>query len=106
MTARIMALADALGKLVDVRLLPGQPHDLRGTAALIVGLSCRQVLDLAFDATWLREALAEAGIGAVIPPKPNRRFPAEFDRDSCKRRHLIESFFAKLKRYRCIAMRR
>jgi hypothetical protein len=26
-----MALADALGNLVDFRLLPGQAHDLRGT---------------------------------------------------------------------------
>ena len=29
-----MALADALGNLIDFRLLPGQAHDLRGTAAL------------------------------------------------------------------------
>jgi hypothetical protein len=60
---------------------------------LIDGLSCRQVLaDRAFDANWVREALAEAGIEAVIPPKSNRRFPAEFDRDTYKWRHLIENF--------------
>lgn len=34
-----MALADALGNLIDFRLLPGQAHDLRGTAALLEGLS-------------------------------------------------------------------
>ena len=33
-----MALADAFGSLTDFRLLPGQAHDLRGTAALIDGL--------------------------------------------------------------------
>jgi transposase len=65
-----MALTDALGNLVDFCLLPGQAHDLRGTAELIDGLSCRQLLaDRAFDANWVREALAEAGIEAVIPPK-------------------------------------
>ena len=46
-----MALADALGNLVDFRLLPGQAHDLRGTAVLIEGLTCGQFLaDRAFDA--------------------------------------------------------
>ena len=46
-----MALADAFGNLTDFRLLPGQAHDLRGTAALIEGLSCEKLLaDRACDA--------------------------------------------------------
>jgi hypothetical protein len=49
--------------------------------------------------------LAGAKIEAVIPPKSNRRFPADFDRDTYKWRHLIENFFAKLKEYADIAMR-
>ena len=106
MTTKIMALTDALGNLIDFRLLPGQAHDLRGTAALLEGLTCGQLLaDRAFDANWVREALEGAGIKAVIPPKSNRRFPAEFDRDIYKWRHLIENFFAKLKEFRGIATR-
>ena len=106
MTTKIIALTDALGNLIDFRLLPRQAHDLRGTAALIEGLSCGKLLaDRAFDANWLVEALAEARIEAVIPPKSNRRFPAEFDRDTYKWRHLIENFFGKLKEYRGIATR-
>lgn len=101
-----MALTDALGNLIDFRLLPGQAHDLRGTAALIEGISGGKLLaDRAFDANWLREALATAGTEAVIPPKSNRRFPAEFDRDTYKWRHLIENFFGKIKEYRGIATR-
>lgn len=101
-----MALADAVGNLTDFRLLPGQAHDLRGTGALMDGLTCGQLLaDRAFDADWLREALTGAGIEPVIPPKSNRRFPAEFDRETCKWRHLIENLFGRLKEYRGIAMR-
>jgi transposase len=40
----------------------------------------------------------------LIPPKCNRRFPAEFDRHTYKWRHLIENFFGKLKEYRGIAL--
>ena len=101
-----MALADGLGNLIDIRLLPGHAHDLRGTAALIDELTCGQLLaDRAFDANWLRDALTGAGMEPVIPPRSNRRVPAEFDREIYKWRHLIENFFGKLKEYRGIAMR-
>ena len=106
MTSKIMALTDALGNLIDFRLLPGQAHDLRGTAPLIDGLLYGHLLaDRAFDANWLREALSAAKIEAVIPPKSNRRFPAEFDKETYKWRHLIENFFQKIKEYRGIATR-
>ena len=106
MNSKILALTDALGNLIDFRLLPGQAHDLRGTAALIDGLSCGHLLaDRAFDANWLREALTAAKIEAIIPPKSHRRFPAEFDKETYKWRHLIESFFQKTKEYRGIATR-
>jgi len=84
-TTRITALTDALGNLIDVRLLPGQAHDLRGTSALKEGLSCGKLLaDRAFDANWPGEAPADARIEALIPPRSDRRFPAEFDRDTCR----------------------
>jgi hypothetical protein len=74
-------LVDAVGTLTGFRLLPGQAHALRGTGALIDGLACGQCLaNRALNAEWLREGLTGAGIEPVIPPKSNRRFPAEFDR--------------------------
>ncbi|MGX0978491.1 transposase [Roseovarius sp. MBR-51] len=95
-----MALTDALGNLTDIRSLPGRAHDLRGTA-LIDGLSCSQLLaDRTFDVSWLRDALTSAETGAVIPPRPNRRFPAEFDRDNYRSRPLADNFFEKLNEYR------
>jgi len=82
-TSKTIALTDTLGNLIDLPLLLGQAHDLRGTVALTCGLSCGNLLaDRAFDANWLRKALTEAGIKARIPPKSNRCFPAEFDRDT------------------------
>src|SRR3954470_23974088 len=51
------------------------------------------------------QALAAVGKRAVIPPKMRRRLPRDFDRHLSKARHLIETFFAKLKQYRAIATR-
>lgn len=73
---------------------------------LIDALAADHLLaDRAFDADWLRAALAERNIAPVIPPKSNRRFLAEFDKDTYKWRHLIENYFGKLKKNRGIAMR-
>ena len=119
MTTKILALTDALGNLVDFRLLPGQAHDLRGTGTLIRGMSAGHLLapshgletnhcraaDRAFDADWLRKDLIKRDIIPVVPPKSNRKFPAEFDKETYKWRHLIENYFGKLKENRGIAMR-
>lgn len=73
---------------------------------MIRNLSAWHLLaDRAFDADWLRNDLKDRGITAVIPPKSNRKFPAEFDKETYKWRHLIENYFGKLKENRGIAMR-
>ena len=64
------------------------------------------IADKAFDADQrLIEPLAAAGKTAVIPPKANRKSPRNFDRHLSTARHLIETFFAKLKQFRAIATR-
>lgn len=105
-TIKILAPTDSLGNLVDFRLMPGQAHDLRTVPDLIGGLCADHLLaDCAFDADWLRSALDEQDITPVIPPKSNRRFPAKFDKETYKWRHLIENYFGKLKENKGIAMR-
>jgi transposase len=49
--------------------------------------------------------LLKRDIVPVIPPKSNRKFPAEFDKETYKWRHLIENYFGKQKENKGIAMR-
>jgi transposase len=64
------------------------------------------IADRAFDAdSRVLDRLAAAGKSAVIPPRPNRLTPRDFDRELYKERHLIENFFCKLKQFRAIATR-
>lgn len=64
------------------------------------------IADKAFDADErVIKPLAAAGKTVVIPPKANRKFARDYDRDLYKVRHLTENFFAKLKQFRAIATR-
>ena len=84
-TTKILALTDGLGNLVDFCLMPGQAHDLRETDTLIRDLTAGHLLaDRAFDADWLRNDLLAREVTPVIPPKSNRKFPADFDKEAYK----------------------
>lgn len=61
--------------------------------------------DKAFDADWLLTDLDERGAAAVIPPKSNRVAQRFFDKAMYAWRHLVENYFAKIKKFRGIATR-
>ena len=107
LSTKIHALVDALGNPLAFLLTGGQAHDLAGADALLPHMAAgRLIADKAFDAdARVLEPLAQAGKSAVIPPRPNRLTPREFDRHLYKERHLIENFFCKLKQFRAIATR-
>lgn len=106
MTTKILAMVDALGNLVDFRLLPGQRHDIYGVESLLDDKIFGALLaDKAFDANWLLEALQIRGCKVVIPPRSNRKVIRGYDGEMYKWRHLVENFFCKLKEFKKIAMR-
>ena len=100
LTSKIVALVDALGNLVRFVLLPGQRHDTVGVAPLIDGVSFDALLgDKAFDADWLRAELDARGAAAVIPPRSNRKVSIDYDKEMYRWRHLVENYFAKIRRF-------
>ncbi len=107
LSTQIHALVDALGNPLAFLLTAGQAHDLAGADALLPHMAAdRLIADKAFDAdARVLQPLARAGKSAVIPPRPHRLTPREFDRHLYKERHLIENFFCKLKQCRAIAPR-
>ena len=107
MSTKIHSLVDALGNPVGFFLTGGQAHDLCGADHLLPSMKADTLIaDKAFDADErVLVPLAEAGKTAIIPPKANRKFARDHDRDLYKARHLIENFFAKLKQFRAIATR-
>jgi transposase len=77
-------LADSLGRPRRFLLTAGQVHDIKGASALFDGVEAAGVIaDKAYDSNDLRQAIAEAGMQAVIlqtlaqGPDPARRHPLQ-----------------------------
>jgi transposase len=107
LSTKIHALVDALGNPTAFVLSGGQTHDLIGADHLLPTMKADLLIaDKAFDADErVITLLANQNKGVVIPPKANRKVARTYDRDIYNARHLIENFFAKLKRFRAIATR-
>ena len=81
MTTKILAMVDALGNLIDFKLMPGQRNDICGVEQLIKDKEFDALsADKAFDADWLVEELTERGSKVVIPPRNNRKLQREHDK--------------------------
>src|SRR3954447_19438589 len=85
---------------------PAAGHDSVGVAPLLTDLDFPALLaDKAFDSDGLRTELDNRGAVAVIPPEAKRVTTIPYDFEMCKWRHLVESFFCKIKEFRRIATR-
>jgi transposase len=65
----------------------------------------RVLADRAYDATSLRQELAQRRIKAVIPPNPTRKHPHRYNKTAYKGRNVIERMFCRLKDFRRLATR-
>jgi transposase len=106
LNTKLAMLVDALGRPVALRLAPGQKHDLRACAGLLAELRGGWlVADRAFDADTLRRSLAKQGVRACIPVKKRRRKKCYLSERLYAHRHTVENAFARLKRFKRVAMR-
>jgi transposase len=75
-------------------------------SSLLRGLERAYVVgDRAYDSNALRHQLQEQHCKVVIPCQHQRAVQYPYSRRIYRRRHRIENFFQRLKRYRRVAMR-
>ena len=87
-------------------LTAGQQGDAPQAAALLEGAPAEIVIaDAAYDADYVREAVAEKGAQAVIPNNPSRALKHPIDEHLYAQRQLIECCISKLKHFRRVATR-
>ncbi|MBL4748245.1 MAG: transposase [Magnetovibrio sp.] len=59
--------------------------------------------DKAFDANGLRDELMDRKVSVVIPSKSNRKSQIPHNKEVYKWRHLVENYFAKIKKFKGIS---
>lgn len=108
LTSKIHLLANIEKKPLAFVITGGQVNDAKAGIDVISANTWRMkylLADKAYDTNKIRDKLKGFGVKACIPPKSNRKNPAEFDYELYKKRSTIENMFAQLKDWRGIAMR-
>ncbi|MEZ5812467.1 MAG: IS5 family transposase [Rhizobiaceae bacterium] len=107
-TSKIHDRTDGQGRPLGFVVTGGEASGYNAFIPLLNIPVCRPRLMLAdkgYDGDAVREALLLQGILPVIPPKSNRRSPAQCDYRAYKDRNRIERMFNRLKQFRRIATR-
>jgi transposase len=107
LTTKIHALVDAEGRPIRLKLTQGQAHDGLSARDMLdsLGAGTTLIADRAYDANWLREAMAERGVWANVKPLATRKAVFPFSSWVYRQRNAVERFFNKLKHFRAIATR-
>jgi len=100
-------VCDGKGRPIILLLTEGQMSDHKGAAMLLDSLPHAKVLlgDRGYDSDHFRNALAERGITACIPPLRHRKVQHRYDKQLYRQRHKIENVFARIKDWRRVATR-
>ena len=107
LNTKVHALVDNRARPVSVALSAGQAADVTVAPVLLAGVAegCRVIADKAYDTNPFRTLLAQIGLRACIPSSSRRLAAIPYAKATYKKRHRVENFFQKLKRYRRIATR-
>ena len=97
---------------IAFQLSPGDHHDDPEARLLIPMLGkcfCNNgislLMDKAYEGDEVRSAAVFKGLLPVVPPKSNRKYPWEYNKQLYKRRNEIERYFRRLKSYRRVFTR-
>ena len=89
-----------LGNPLRFILTGGQQHDITQAEELIAGYAGERVLaDKGTMPRSFASTSLDLGMMPVIPPRSNRKEPADYDRHLYRERHLVECFINKIKHY-------
>ncbi len=97
-----------MGNPIELMLTTGNTNDITVAEKLLSKIKLRGstvLADRAYGKWELREYIANNDADFCIPPKANDTDPWYVDWWHYKERHLVETFFLKLKEYRRVAMR-
>ena len=107
LNTKIHAVINARSQAVVIALSGGNQADISLAEELTECLPENSTLigDKAYDSSSLRQTAATKGINTCIPARSNRTTTVPFSARLYRRRHRVENFFERIKRYRRVATR-
>jgi len=107
LNTKIHAVVNARSQAVVIALSAGNQADISLAEELTECLPEDSTLigDKAYDSSTLRQTAATKGINTCIPGRSNRTTTVPFSARLYRRRHRVENFFERIKRYRRVATR-
>ena len=107
LNTKIHALVNVRSQAVVIALSAGNDADISVVEELTECLPEGSTLigDKAYDSSTLRQTAATKGIKTCIPARSNRTTTVPFSATLYRRRHRVENFFERIKRYRRVATR-
>ena len=106
LNSEIHLAVDANGMPVRIHITLGTTADCTQACRLVEWIDADCIIaDKGYDSDAIVRTAAERGMTVVIPPRSNRKSQREYDKYLYRARHLVESAFLKLKRWRGIATR-
>ena len=104
---KISAVTNSKGKATRLEIVPGNEHDNQ-SAIKTLGSDLEDLIVLAdkgYDDQKIRRHVEKNGGRANIPPRSNNKQNIEYDKIIGKKRHVVENFFCRIKKYRRVATR-
>jgi transposase len=107
LNTKIHALVNVRSQALVIALSSGNQADISLADELTECLPEGSTLigDKAYDSSTLRQTAATKGIKTCIPARTNRTTTVPFSATVYRRRHRVENFFERIKRYRRVATR-
>jgi transposase len=106
-TTKLSILVDMQGRIHELRLDPGNCHDLNAGLELILQQHDIMLLaDKGYDSAEFRQILENLGCRHNIPQRCTAKRKLPFNRHLYKKRHVVENVFCKAKWWDRITTRR
>ncbi len=105
---KIVGVCDAVGRLLDFLLAPGQAHELAPSLTLLRRLPeppSWAIADMACDAAQFRDAARALGAIPVVPSRRGTKQPQPCPPYIYRHRNQIERCWSRLKERRAVATR-
>jgi transposase len=104
--SKLHAVVDVRGRPVRLVVTPGNTHDITPAPELVAAMpEVIVVADKAYDSTGFRAFVASQNSSTSIPQRAGAKAEAPFHRAHYRKRHRVENFFGRIKRYRRISCR-